>query len=195
MGARTAGSPLRTGDEAARRAGVRLVAANRPGYGRSDPHESGHLSVADDTSFVASLLGVERFAVLGMSVGGPYALACAARHPDRLTAAGVVAGPAPAPELDPPFPRDDLPASQQQFFTRLAAGSVAEAVDMVRPEFEDYVARVAPKDGSDADLTRRLLQQLPRRTPGWWLPSRSQTSRPRSEKRWLSWTGTCATPR
>lgn len=29
---------------------MRLVAVNRPGYGRSDPHESDHVSVADDTA-------------------------------------------------------------------------------------------------------------------------------------------------
>ena len=81
----------RPGDDAARRLGVRLVAVSRPGYGQSDAAASGHLSVADDTAAVADLLGIDRFAVLGMSVGGPYALACAARHPDRVTAAGVVA--------------------------------------------------------------------------------------------------------
>ena len=36
-------------------------------------------------------LGHERFAVLGMSVGGAYAVACAARHPDRVAALGLVA--------------------------------------------------------------------------------------------------------
>src|SRR4051812_43279979 len=67
----------RTGDAAAVRAGVHLVAVNRPGYGRSDPAESGLASVADDTVAVADSLAVHRFAVLGASGGGPYALACA----------------------------------------------------------------------------------------------------------------------
>ncbi|MGH3331266.1 MAG: alpha/beta fold hydrolase, partial [Nocardioidaceae bacterium] len=47
----------RTGEAAARRSGVRLVAVNRPGYGLSDPHESSHVSVADDIVAVADLLG------------------------------------------------------------------------------------------------------------------------------------------
>ena len=32
-------------------------------------------------------IGADRFGLLGMSFGGPYALACAARHPLRVTAA------------------------------------------------------------------------------------------------------------
>jgi pimeloyl-ACP methyl ester carboxylesterase len=150
----------RTGEPAARRAGVRLVAVNRPGYGRSDPHDSGHASVADDTVAVADVLGVERFAVLGMSVGGQYALACAARHPRRVTAAGVVGCPAVVPELDPPWHRDDLSPDQRGLITRLAAGRVPEAVELLRPEFEAYVARLAPEDADDVALARRLLEQL-----------------------------------
>jgi pimeloyl-ACP methyl ester carboxylesterase len=152
----------RTGDGAARRAGVRLVAVNRPGYGRSDPDDSGHASVADDVVAVADLLGIDRFAVLGMSVGGPYALACAARHRERVTAAGVVAAPAVVPELDPPCHRDDLSATQQAFFAQLAASTVAEAVELVRPEYEAFVTRMSPQDTDDRALLARWLGGLPR---------------------------------
>jgi pimeloyl-ACP methyl ester carboxylesterase len=151
----------RTGDAAARRTGVHLVAVNRPGYGRSDPHESGHVSVADDVVAVADLLGIDRFAVLGMSVGGAYALACAARHPDRVTAAGVVAAPAVVPELDPPCHRDDLSATQQSFFAQLAASTVDEADDLVRPEYEAFVAKVSPDDPDDRALVARWLGGIP----------------------------------
>jgi pimeloyl-ACP methyl ester carboxylesterase len=119
----------RTGDAAAVRAGVHLVAVNRPGYGRSDPAESGLASVADDTVAVADSLGVHRFAVLGASGGGPYALACAARHPDRVAAVGAVACPGVVPELDPPRlhedPEDDRDARVREL---LQVGDVQEAV-------------------------------------------------------------------
>ena len=39
------------------------------------------------------------FAVQGASGGGPYALACACKNPDRLTARGVIAGLGPIYEL------------------------------------------------------------------------------------------------
>ncbi len=149
------------GDAAARSTGVQLVAVNRPGYGRSDAAESGHLSVADDVAAVADLLGIERYAVLGMSIGGPYALACAVRHPQRVTAVGVVASPAIVLELDPPVHRDDLSPEQQQYFADLARSSVEESVEQMRPEFEAYVESLALSDPDDAALSRRFTAGLP----------------------------------
>ncbi len=148
------------GDVAARRAGVRLIAVNRPGYGLSDASPSTHLTVADDVAVVADLLEIERYAVLGMSIGGPYALACAVRHPDRVTAVGVAASPAVVPALDPPYHRDDLDAEQQAFFTRLAGLTPDEAVELMRPDFEAYVDQLNPGDPDDTALVRRFLAQL-----------------------------------
>jgi pimeloyl-ACP methyl ester carboxylesterase len=148
------------GAAAARDAGIRLIAVNRPGYGRSDACESDHRTVADDVAAVADLLGVERYAVLGMSLGGPYALACAARRPDRVRAAGVVASTAIVPELDPPYHRDDLTPEKQAFIERLAHCSVAEAVELMRPEFEAYVAQLDPTGSDDATLARKWTDGL-----------------------------------
>jgi pimeloyl-ACP methyl ester carboxylesterase len=61
------------------RAGVRYITTDRAGYGRSGRHRG--RSVADeaaDVLAVADSLGLERFAVVGGSGGGPHALACAA---------------------------------------------------------------------------------------------------------------------
>jgi pimeloyl-ACP methyl ester carboxylesterase len=148
------------GAAAARAVGVRLIAVNRPGYGRSDACESDHLTVADDVAAVADLLGVERYAVLGMSLGGPYALACAARQPDRVRAAGVVASTAIVPELDPPYHRDDLTPEKQAFIERLAGCSVAEAVELMRPEFEAYVARLDLPGSDDEALAQKWTDGL-----------------------------------
>ncbi|GAA4352166.1 alpha/beta fold hydrolase [Angustibacter luteus] len=154
-----------SGAEAAQRAGVRLVAVNRPGYGLSTAtapgHPSGHASVADDTVAVADLLGIAGFAVLGMSIGGQYALACAARHPERVLAAGAIATPAVVPELDPPWHRDDLAPEQQAFVRRLAQVPVDDAIELMRPEFEAYVATVDPRDPDDAALAARWTAPLP----------------------------------
>jgi pimeloyl-ACP methyl ester carboxylesterase len=149
-----------TGDAAARRAGVLLVAASRPGYGLSDPADSDHLTVADDTVAVADLLGIDRFALLGMSVGGGYALACAARHPGRVRSVAVVGAPAEVPSLDQPWPRDGLDAEQREFFRELARGSVVDNIARMRPGFEEYVARTRPDDPDDEALAARLLAQL-----------------------------------
>lgn len=66
---------------------VRLIAPDRPGMGLSDP-QPGHV-VADwpaDVVALADALGLQRFGVVGWSAGTPYAFACAAAIPDRLTA-------------------------------------------------------------------------------------------------------------
>lgn len=154
------------GDQAARELGVRLVGVNRPGYGRSTSHASTHLSVADDVVAVADALGIDRFAVAGMSIGGPYAVACAVRHPDRVTALGVLASPANVPELDPPHHRDDLGQDQQSFFRQLAHSSPDDAVELIRPDFLTYVSQLNPADPDDESLVRRFLAELDPRDAG-----------------------------
>ena len=49
----------------------------------------------DDVRELADALGIERFAVIGISGGGPYAAACAWGLPGRITRAGIISGVAP----------------------------------------------------------------------------------------------------
>jgi pimeloyl-ACP methyl ester carboxylesterase len=76
--------------------GVSLISFDRPGYGRSERMESRRVAhVAKDVEAIADALGIEEFAVLGRSGGGPHALACAALLPERITRAGVMVSLAP----------------------------------------------------------------------------------------------------
>jgi len=76
--------------------GVRLISFDRPGYGFSDRLESRTVAdVVPDVEAIADKLGIDRFAVLGRSGGGPHALACAALLPHRVTRAGVLVSLAP----------------------------------------------------------------------------------------------------
>lgn len=78
-------------DAALRAAGVRLIGVDRPGYGLSDPKPGrGHADWPSDVTAFADSLGLDRFAVLGYSRGGKYALACAALMPERLTTVGML---------------------------------------------------------------------------------------------------------
>ena len=82
--------------DAARERGIRWIGYDRPAYGTSTSDRGRSVaSAAADTAAVADALGVERFAVLGHSGGGPHALACAALLPDRVTAAACGSSPAP----------------------------------------------------------------------------------------------------
>ena len=77
-------------------AGVRLVTVDRPGHGLSDfqPNRT-LLDWPEDIVALANHLGIERFAVSGWSAGGPYALVCAYRIPERLTAVGLISSLGP----------------------------------------------------------------------------------------------------
>jgi pimeloyl-ACP methyl ester carboxylesterase len=75
---------------------VRFIVPDRPGYGHSTFHHGRRL--ADWSSDVAALadhLRISRFAVLGISGGGPHAAVCARFLPGRVTAAAIVSGVAP----------------------------------------------------------------------------------------------------
>jgi pimeloyl-ACP methyl ester carboxylesterase len=75
---------------------VRLVAFDRPGYGRSDRLPGRRVAdAAADVEAIADALGLDRFAVVGRSGGGPHALACAALLPERVIKAAVLVGLAP----------------------------------------------------------------------------------------------------
>jgi pimeloyl-ACP methyl ester carboxylesterase len=92
-GSRLAGAVL---DEAARARGFRVLAPERPGLGLSSPQPGRTLlDFAQDVRALADALAVGRFAVLGESGGGPYALACAHELPDRVACAAVVCGLGP----------------------------------------------------------------------------------------------------
>ena len=81
----------------AERENIRLIGIDRPGIGSSTPHQyETVLEFADDMRTVADVLGIDQMAIVGLSGGGPYALACAAAMPDRVVAAGVLGGVAPA---------------------------------------------------------------------------------------------------
>ena len=84
---------------------IRMIALDRPGYGLSDFQDGRtYLDWPRDVGELADHLGIDRFAVLGWSSGGPYAAAVAHEIPDRITVCAIVAGEAP-------YASDDLPST------------------------------------------------------------------------------------
>lgn len=76
--------------------GLVWVSYDRPGYGGSTRHTGRRvIDGARDVLAIADHLGVDRFAVMGHSGGGPHALAVAATAPERVVAVVVGAGVAP----------------------------------------------------------------------------------------------------
>jgi len=77
-------------------AGLRMIALDRPGIGRSDPQPGRRLlDWPRDVAALADTLGLRTFAVAGGSGGGPYALACAHALPARVTRVVLAASLAP----------------------------------------------------------------------------------------------------
>jgi pimeloyl-ACP methyl ester carboxylesterase len=75
---------------------IRLIGIDRPGIGSSTPHRYKNIrAFGDDLRTIADTLGIDKMAVIGLSGGGPYALASAAVLSDRVVAAGVLGGVAP----------------------------------------------------------------------------------------------------
>jgi pimeloyl-ACP methyl ester carboxylesterase len=75
---------------------LRIIGVDRPGIGSSTPHL--YRDVLDWTGDLVELcdvLGIETLRVIGLSGGGPYALAAGAALPDRVHGVGVLGGVAP----------------------------------------------------------------------------------------------------
>ncbi len=141
--------------------GLRVIGIDRPGVGLSPPHQ--YESVADfvpDLELVADQLGVERFSTVGLSGGGPYAMAAAARLPDRVASVGVLGGVVPTvgPDAAPGglvglahrlrylLPVVEVPAGYAlQTFVRLARP--------LGPQVLELYSRVSPP--GDREVLRR----------------------------------------
>jgi pimeloyl-ACP methyl ester carboxylesterase len=89
-------------------AGARSITVERPGFGLSDPHPGRVLNDwPTDVAAFADALAIERFSVLGVSAGAPYALVTGLGLPGRVAGVGLACGLGPAfdhPEYDERLP-------------------------------------------------------------------------------------------
>ena len=164
--------------------GLRLITYDRPGYGGSSPNRGRTVAdAADDVATILDALGVQRFATYGWSGGGPHALACAARLPDRCAAACTIAGVAPidADGLDWMAGMGEGNIAEfgtalegreplTEFCTADAAGIVAasaeQLADAMRPHLSD-IDRTALTGAFAAYLTDVLHGALEPGVEGW----------------------------
>ena len=82
--------------EEAGRAGLRMIAPNRPGVGHSQFVErKTALECVTDVEDVATALGFDEFSLIGISGGTPYALAALSRLAQRVKTVTVISGMGP----------------------------------------------------------------------------------------------------
>ena len=126
----------------------RAVAFDLRGHGRSEPPRNGDYSIAGmagDIGAVADHLDLERFILLGHSLGGGVALEYAGAHPDRV--AGLLL-------LDPIGDGTLTPAAEVKSFLEGLEASYDSVI-------QDYWTQIA---GPDSAIRERLLSDL-RATP------------------------------
>jgi pimeloyl-ACP methyl ester carboxylesterase len=117
--------------------GLRVVVPDRPGFGRSDPQPGRRvLDWPDDVRELLDALAIDRFAVVSLSGGAAYALACASVFGARVPAVGVLGG-APPPDVPWPWPRW-VPGRM-----RVAASKPSPAAALLRPVFAPTALRPA----------------------------------------------------
>lgn len=148
--------PFAPFDRAAAERGITIAFPSRAGFGGSSRQEGRTVaSAAADAAALADHLGHDRFLTTGWSGGGPHALACAALLPDRVLAAGTIAGVAP-------YDADGLDwtagmGEDNRIEYPLAAKDPAASLEWMRPHVESF-ARIRPDE--IVDELRTLLSDV-----------------------------------
>jgi pimeloyl-ACP methyl ester carboxylesterase len=126
--------------------GARVIHVDRPGFGLSSPCPARTLaSWAHDVVAIADRLEIERFAVAGVSGGGPFALACAALLGARVTRTALVSSVGPPGSMH--GGRIVLPARAAFYFAahapELMRGPLRVASRLALRAPERFIDRVA----------------------------------------------------
>jgi pimeloyl-ACP methyl ester carboxylesterase len=139
--------------------GLRLIGVDRPGVGASTAHlYENVLEFAADLEELADRLDLADFGLIGLSGGGPYVLSAAYTMPDRVRAAVILGGVAPA--VGPEAANGGIVSLAARFQPALAklrgplALGISGLVWAIRPAANSAVslyARVSPEGD------RRLL--------------------------------------
>ncbi len=174
----------------AQQMGVRVIAPDRPGYGRSDfqPNRT-FLDWPADMAQLANALGIAQFAIAGHSGGGPHAAAVAYALPERLTGVALISSAAPPGSsnkgMHPLFrlmnffmghstklhrlltqqTADQVQHTPDKFFTQWGKMSKADGrLFQTRPDIKEIIAAemgAALHQGIDAILQEHPLYKRP----------------------------------
>jgi pimeloyl-ACP methyl ester carboxylesterase len=132
------------------RAGVRLLAPDRPGYGCSDPAPGLTLrDSVEDIRVFADALAIDRFRIVAWSAGSVYAMACAVVMPERISRLDLIG--AVVPESCPEGRQDRDP--RLGYFARLAQWAPGTAYALLR---RTIARREAEPEWFECELEREL---------------------------------------
>lgn len=138
---------------------IRFVTVDRPGVGLSTYQRGRTISAwPDDVTQLADALGLERFAILAITGGGAYALACAARIPQRLTGVALVSPSAP---LDAPGVTIDGVMARLLTLSRRAPWALWMLYALVVPLIRRQPERVHRLVSGNLSAPDRIVAQRP----------------------------------
>jgi pimeloyl-ACP methyl ester carboxylesterase len=125
--------------------GLRIICLERPGFGLSEfAADRTLLGWVDDVADATRALDIDRFVVVGVSAGSPYALACGARPSSRVEAIGVIAGLAP-----PGFSVEDEFTALVERDRHDAEAAARRHFEAVRADIDASVRAMGTPDGPD----------------------------------------------
>ncbi|MEM8535776.1 MAG: alpha/beta hydrolase, partial [Chloroflexota bacterium] len=143
--------PLLIGDDIFKHYGLRVIAPDRPGMGQSDFQRGRTLSdYPHDIRCLADSLGLEQFAIMGVSGGGPHAAVCAAIIPERLNAVAIVSGA---------WPMDWPEATKHLALANRLNWAVAKHVPVALPLLQQLL--LLSFKGSHEKIRKRLRNSMP----------------------------------
>ena len=150
-----------------RQRGFRIIGVDRPGFGGSTPHPRRTLmSWTEDIRTLADRLGIERFACVGLSGGGPYVMACAYALPERMVAGVSLGGVGPldgaegAPGLRAPLGELARVAGRLRRPLAASLGVAARAAAPFAGVAYDLWVALGPTEGDREIMRRRDLKHV-----------------------------------
>lgn len=145
------------------RLGLRVIMADRPGFGESSRLPGrGLVAVAEDLVELLDHMELERVPVIGQSGGGPHVLALVARHPERVRCASIVVGAAPLKDEDVPL----LVGINREAYQRKRSGGWDALYALLVDQREKLIAD--PLAGFKAAMTGAPeSDQVIMRDPAW----------------------------
>ncbi|MCX2743258.1 alpha/beta hydrolase [Mangrovivirga sp. M17] len=150
-------------DDESKLQNIKLITVDRPGYGLSTPVKGRSiLDFADDVNALADHLNIHKYAVLGISGGSVYSLACAYRSPDRVIKSSALSSIVPFINGRPP--KQMCAENRSAFFLSkhfpfLSKWILNKGKKMISKDPDKYIHKVKSQVGHLCPSDRELIQK------------------------------------
>jgi len=142
---------------------LKIIGVDRPGFGLSSFTTQRRISdFAEDISFLADQLKIDKFALVGWSGGGHYAITCAALLAERVTKVVVISG------LSLPLDTSEMNSMNKMIYdngTKPIIGSTIQK--QARGRFFQFLSD--PRKFARTNAGKYFLQQYPEVDHNFWI--------------------------